>query len=353
MTKSLAVPPVLVHPNGHSPVDVSTGQVPPTQPGAHQHPGYRTEPRKLVIVEISHPTEHVRTICFEDAEGRPLVSYEPGSHLIVSAGPHRNAYSLLGDGVNPYRYEISVLRRGEGRGSDWIHRHLEVGQQVLIEGPRSNFPPAHTQTHVLLIAGGIGVTPILSHARAAVRWGRNAEVLYAHRPDSGAHREELRIMADSGDLVLYEAAGSAEMTYLLRNRLADQPLGTHAYACGPTGLLETYLELGSAIGWPVGRLHFEHFQAPAPEPGVDFLATVASTGQKLTVPSGVTLLDTLISVGLPIPFLCRQGVCGECAIPIRGGQIEHRDHVFTTAEREAGNRMLSCVSRGTDLEVDL
>lgn len=322
-------------------------------PNAHQHAGYRTESRWLAVTEIADLTTDVRTVALTDVDGRPLAGYEPGSHLIVSAGPHRNAYSLLGDGVNPYRYEISVLRRGGARGSDWIHCHLEVGQQLLIEGPRSHFAPSHAQRHVLLVAGGIGITPILSHARAAVRWGRSAEVLYAHRPGPGAHGEELRAMADAGQLVLHEAISRAEMTRLLRRRLADQPLGTHAYACGPTGMLETYLELGSAIGWPVGRLHLEHFQAPAPAPGVEFTVTVASTGETLTVPAGVTLLDTLIAGGLQVPFLCRQGVCGECSIPVRGGEIEHRDHVLCDAEREAGNRMLCCVSRGIDIEVDL
>lgn len=321
--------------------------------GDHQHPGYQVQPRHLLVAETVDVTPSIRHVVLVDAAGGPLAGYEPGSHLIVSAGPYRNAYSLVGDGVNPYEYAVSVLRRGAGGGSDWIHQHLTVGQHILVEGPRSHFAPAHAQRHALLVAGGIGITPILSHARAARRWGRTAEVVYAYRPGSGAHLDELRELVDAGAISLFEATDSGQMTSLLQQRLADQPLGTHAYACGPTGLLDSYLELGRQAGWPDVRLHLEHFEAPAPPPGADFTALLTSTGEILDVASGVSLLDRLLASGVSVPFLCRQGVCGECSIPVRAGKIEHRDHVLTPAEREAANRMICCVSRGENIEVDL
>jgi ferredoxin-NADP reductase len=321
--------------------------------GEHQHRAYHTETRQLVVTAIEQLTPAVRNLVLADPSGGPLAPYPPGSNLILETGSNRNAYSLIGDGLNPYAYSISVLRRGAGGGSDWLHDHVGVGDLIGVTGPRSHFAAVYDQKHALLVAGGIGITPILSHALAARHWGRTAEIIYAYRPGSGAHLDLVRELGSGNGITLYEAFDRAELRAILLERMADQPLGTHAYACGPAGLLESYLELGRRAGWPAFRLHAEHFSAPLPEPGHEFTVTIASTGAKLSVASGVSLLDSLLAAGAEVPYLCRQGVCGECSIGVRGGMIEHRDHVLSTAERDAGNRMLCCVSRGANIEVDL
>lgn len=323
---------------------------------AHLHPRYATGVRTLRVVDARDAAPDVRHIVLADSGGGGLTPYEPGSHLVVSAGGHRNAYSLVGDGLNPDRYAVSVLRRGQGRGSDWLHDHLRVGDDLEVEGPRSSFAPRHDQRHALLVAGGIGITPILSHARAARRWARSAEVLYSYRPGRAAHLDDVRALAAEGAIRLVEADSVAATRELLAARFAAQPLGTHAYACGPVSMLETYLELGTAAGWRAERLHLERFEAPELDPGVEFTVSLATTGGRLTVPSGVSLLQTLLDAGLAVPNLCRQGVCGECRVPVRSGAIEHRDLVLSDAEKRAGDTMLSCVSRagtGPEIEVDL
>lgn len=328
-------------------------------PAAHLHPGYRTGLRRLRVVEAREVAPDVRHLVLVDPAGGPLTGYEPGSHLVVNAGEageqRRNAYSLLDDGVNPRRYTISVLRRGRGGGSDWLHDRLAVGEDLEIEGPRSSFAPRHDQRNALLVAGGIGITPVLSHARAALRWGRSAEIVYAHRPGRGAHLDEVRALAAEGAITLHEADSAAEARELLAVRLTDQPLGTHAYACGPIAMLETFLELGQAAGWPADRLHVERFEAPRLDPGVAFEVTLTSTGERLRVPPGVSLLQSLLDAGRAVSSLCRQGVCGECVVPVRAGAIEHRDLVLTEAEKAAGDVVISCVSRaaGPEIEVDL
>ncbi|SEN89308.1 PDR/VanB family oxidoreductase [Cryobacterium luteum] len=338
-----------------------TRAVDPRKPG-HQHPSFDTGVRSLVVTAVRELTDAIVQIVLEDPAGGMLAAYEPGSHLIVQAGPVRNTYSLIDDGVNPHRYAISVLRRSapvpaggsaESSGSAWLHDYVQVGRRVEIEGPRSLFAPVTTERKALLIAGGIGVTPILSHTRAAARWGRPAEVIYSYRAGCGAHRDDLRALAASGAITLHEVHTRTDAAALLSERLAAQPMGTHAYACGPPAFVDRYLELGEAAGWPADRLHSERFEVPPQDAGLPFAAIIASTGARLAVPAGVSLLQTLLDNGHDVANLCRQGVCGECRIPVRSGQIEHRDYVLSEREKADNTTMLCCVSRGAEIEVDL
>lgn len=315
----------------------------------HAHDAYRTGVRTLRVSEVRPLTRDVTHFRLVPADGTPLTPYQPGSHLIVTAGEHRNAYSLVDDGINPTSYGVSVLRRGEGGGSDWLHDRVVAGDLLEVEGPRSMFPPVLDQRHALLVAGGIGVTPVLSHARAIGRLGGSAEVLYSYRSGHAAHLDDLRRLAEAHQGITLREATTVEATVaLLTERFAAQPLGSHAYACGPPAMLETYQQVAAAAGWPRGRVHLERFTAPERDPGSPFTAVVSTTGRRLAVGPGVSLLTALLDAGVPVPNLCRQGVCGECRIPVRGDAIEHRDLVLSDDEKAAGDTLLCCVSRGAD-----
>lgn len=180
--------------------------------------------------------------------------------------------------------------------------------------------------------------------------------MYSYRPGCEAHLDDLRALAQQPNITLHEVSGGVEATAeLLAERFRSQPLGTHAYACGPAALLETYTELAVQAGWPTARVHLERFSAPEQEPGDPFTVTLSSTGSQIDVPAGVSLLQRLLDSGVEVANLCRQGVCGECRIPpVRGGTIEHRDLVLSDEEKALGDAMLCCVSRGgEDIEVDL
>lgn len=320
---------------------------------AHLHPAYGTATRALRVIGVTPLTAQITHFELAATDGATLTPYQPGSHLIVTAGEYRNAYSLVGDGMCPTRYGISVMRRGEGRGSDWLHDNLSVGDLLEVEGQRSMFAPVLNQRHALLVAGGIGVTPVLSHARAIARDGGSADIVYSYRPGHAAHLDDLRNLAAATGITLFEATTVEATRSVLAQRFSDQPLGTHAYACGPAAMLDTYTELAAAAGWPAPRVHLERFTAPERDPGEPFSVTVASTGQVIDVPAGVSLLQRLLDNGLQVENLCKQGVCGECRIPVRTGEIEHRDFVLTEDEKAANDAMLCCVSRGKDIEVDL
>ncbi|GLZ08829.1 ferredoxin [Actinomadura sp. NBRC 104412] len=282
--------------------------------------------------------------------GGGLPPFVPGSHLVVHCGERRrNAYSLTGSGAPSAEYRISVLRESADGGSAWMHR-LSAGDEVTAEGPRSAFPPVATARHHVLIAGGIGVTPLLSHARAAVEWGRSFTMFYAHR--TGAHADELRELCGER---LREFSGRDEFTAALRDALVSQPLGTHAYVCGPSGLIDAVCGLAAGAGWPEQRVHVERFSTDDLEPGRPFTARLARSGIEVEVPSGVSLLEALERAGVEVPHMCRQGVCGECRVGVLSGRPEHRDLFLSEGERAAGDAMMCCVSRALDgkVEVDL
>jgi len=312
----------------------------------------------LTVAEVVPLTQGVRHVRFADAAGRTLPSFTPGSHLVLSCGtgvdgrPRRNAYSLTGPEFEPDHYSISVRLDEHGRGgSRWVHE-LGVGQVVRAGMPRSAFAPVLTARHHVLVAGGIGVTPILSHVRAARKWGRSFEVHYIFREGDGPHLEDLRELCRDR-LHIYNTPES--FWAHMEPALLDQPLGTHLYVCGPPGLIDALTGRARQDGWPDARVHYEHFGVGDLDPGNPFTAHLGRTGVDVTVDSGVSLLEALESEGLAVPSLCRQGVCGECRLPVRGGGVDHRDMYLSEAEKAVGDCMMPCVSRarGERLELDL
>ncbi|NLS10721.1 oxidoreductase [Nesterenkonia sp. MY13] len=313
-----------------------------------------TDQRRLRVTEVRSLCPEIRQITLEPLEGTALMGFQPGSHLILHAGEHRNAYSLTGDGIMPSRYTVSVLKRNDDGGSAWLHQHLAPGSEITAEGPVSMFAPVHNQQHALLVAGGIGITPVLSHASALAALQKSAEVIYAYKPHRAAHVDQLREICHSAGFRLTEVTSAGNCRKALRDRMSDQPVGSHAYVCGPMSMLESFLEIGAAAGWPEYRLHLERFEAPELDPGEEFALRVSGSPEDLRVPVGVSILETLESAGYSVPNMCRQGVCGQCQISVRSaGSLEHRDYVLTEEEKAAGGSLMVCVSRGTDVEVAL
>jgi ferredoxin-NADP reductase len=279
-----------------------------------------------------------------------LPSFTPGSHLVVECGPVANAYSLTGDGVGPTVYTISVLLCPNGSGgSQWIHREVRPGDTVTALAPRSAFAPVLQAARHLLIAAGIGITPMVSHLRGARRWGRRVELLYVHRPGRGAHLDDIGALTGDATIVTDRRAFAAALDVAL----ASQPFGTHAYVCGPPSFIEAVTTAATELGWPASRVHVEHFGITAIEPGEPFEVHLGATGETFTVDAGVSLLAALQARGHDVPNLCRQGVCGECRITVTAGEVLHRDLFLGEHERETGGSMMSCVSRAAGNRLEL
>lgn len=305
---------------------------------------------QMRVAAATAPTGGVRELVLV-SEGPALPSFAPGSHVVVECGDgRRNAYSLTGPGVEPDHYAISVRLAADGRGgSRWLHE-VAVGQHVSVSRPRSDFPPVLSARHHMHLAGGIGITPVLSHVRAAVAWRRPFEVHYVGRPGSLAHLEELRELC--GDRLAVYPDRRALWAFL-DPALRDRPLGTHLYTCGPATMIEEVAVRAEAAGWPRQRLHSERFAAAAADPGAPFAAKLGRSGVLVPVAPGTSLLDALLAKGIDVANMCRQGVCGECRLPVRGGGIDHRDHYLTDEERAVGDSLMACVSRAAGDLVEL
>lgn len=293
-----------------------------------------------------------RTLTLALADGALLPPFVPGSHLVVDCGGRLNAYSLLDDGVRADAYRISVLHCANGAGgSRWVHESLRIGDLVGVSCPRSAFAPIAQARHHLLIAAGIGVTPMISHVRAARRWGRSYSLLYRYRIGAAAHLTELR---ELGGARLEEFTSRDTFGARVSEALVSQPMGTHLYVCGPAGFTDAVLGSAADTGWPPARLHSERFSGAALDPGRRFVVRLRESGTVVEVPPGVSLLEALEARGVDVQNRCRQGVCGECRVGVSSGTPEHRDLFLSDAERAANDTVLCCVSRAHDeLEVML
>ncbi|CAN5844367.1 PDR/VanB family oxidoreductase [soil metagenome] len=304
----------------------------------------------LVVRAIDDGLPGIRTLTLARPDGAPLPSFTPGSHLVIECGAVANAYSLTGESLAPSEYTVSVLDRPTGAGgSRWIHE-LAAGDTVVTLAPRSAFAPVLSAKRHLFVAAGIGITPIVSHLRNARRWDRDARLLYLHRDGRGAYVEEIKALTDDAQIFSDRTAFMAEVA----PELADQPIGTHLYICGPAAFMADVTAMAVSLGWPASRIHLERFGIDTLDAGKPFEVTLRDE-QSFTVPSGVSLLEALEDRGLPVPNLCRQGVCGECRVSVSKGNILHRDLYLSNADKESGEVMMSCVSRaaGDRLELNL
>jgi ferredoxin-NADP reductase len=309
----------------------------------------------LVVASAVPLTTDVRQLTLVAPDGGRLPSYPPGASLGLRWRPGRlNSYSLTGEGDSPRAYRISVLRvPGGSGGSAWAHAQRE-GATIETAAPRSAFAPAARARRHLLVAGGIGITPLLSHARWHVRWGNEFALYYVDRPDRAPHLEELRDLCATGGRDRLHVYPSRDALWEdLAPALASQPLGTQLYVCGPLGMIDAVTGAAGARHWPEHRVSFEAFGAADEGPRAPFRAALTESGRRIEVSAAETLLEALERGGMNVPSMCRQGVCGECRTPVTSGRVDHRDLVLSGPEKAGGQWVMPCVSRAADGELEL
>jgi ferredoxin-NADP reductase len=279
----------------------------------------------------------------EPADRRPFAPFTAGAHIDVTtpAGPVRQ-YSLCGNPSDARRYAIAVKREAEGRGgSISMHGALEEGEPLAFSGPRNLFKLAPAGES-LLIAGGIGITPIYAMAQALAAAGRPWELHYCARSaEHAAFRSELEVLAQGRMSTYFSEAPLLDAGALLREVRPE----THVYCCGPAPLMQAVKQ--AAAHWPAERVHFEYFAAPAIAwpPNQPFEVELARSGAVLQVPRDRSILQVLRADGVDVHSACEEGVCGTCETRVLAGEPEHRDMLLTDAEKAAGRTMMVCVSR--------
>jgi ferredoxin-NADP reductase len=224
-----------------------------------------------------------------------------------------------------------------------MHERVKAGMELTVSVPANQFPTAEHATKHLLVAGGIGITPIFAQRLELKARGEACELHYTYRSAShAAFVEILELESDPGIHQYDNALGNRlDVDALLRK----QPDGTHVYVCGPEPLMDAVIAAALGLGWPGGSVHYERFGVPR-EGGAPFEVFCRYSGKTVRVGGDETLLEALERAGLTVPFACRAGSCGACEVPVLEGEVEHRDHVLTPQERADGRKILTCVSRG-------
>lgn len=314
----------------------------------------RFDSRQLRVTQMTWEADGVLSVRLADPSGAKLPSWQPGSHLALQlSGGLVREYSLCSDPADHSGWSVAVLREPTSRGgSAHVHEQLRVGDLLTVDGPRNNFALEAAGRYVL-IAGGIGITPIISMARHLEDEGADWTMLYAGRCGATmAFVDEIRELA--GERLTFHADDLAGGPPSLSAQLADVDDDTLVYVCGPEPLLAA---VAAGLSDP-GRMRLERFKAPepiAPSEGGDqpFDIVCSGSGKRVHVPTDTTALAALEAAGFAMPSSCTEGICGTCETKVVAGTVDHRDFLLTDAEKEAQNTMFVCVSRALTPELTL
>jgi vanillate O-demethylase ferredoxin subunit len=307
----------------------------------------------VIRVRVLHKAVEAEGICsFELAadDGRPLPAFSAGSHVDVQvADGLTRQYSLCNDSAETHRYLIGVLREPASRGgSTAMHDRVQVGDVIQISAPKNHFALAHEAQSHLLLAGGIGITPILCMAERLAQTGADFALHYCTRSAARtAFAARIRASAFTDKVAFHHDDGDAAQKIDIAALLAQPQAGTHVYVCGPKGFMDAVLGTARANGWPESQLHFEFFSADVQPRDADeaFDVKLASSGRVVHIPKGVTVLNALADAGIVVPSSCEQGVCGTCITRVIEGVPDHRDMYFTPEEQAANAEFTPCCSR--------
>ena len=301
--------------------------------------------RVMAIVKAADAIMDIRLLALD---GQPLPVADAGSHIDVRLpnGLIRQ-YSVHRYDPSDGSYSIGVgLSEPSRGGSAFIHAYLRVGDMLEVSAVRNNFPLERNAGTYLFIAGGIGITPILSMIRWCDANDKLWQLLYCVRSRSRA--AYIEHLPRGGKLVFHtddENAGRPDLQAFIRQASSTDQL----YCCGPAPLMNAVRDVAQAY-LPSDQVHFELFSAPqlgAPEKQQNnsFVVELARSGMEVTVPANTSLLDALEGAGIMVPYSCREGLCRTCECRVLAGEIDHRDYVLSDEERASNAVILQCVSR--------
>ena len=294
----------------------------------------------IYLFELRHP------------EGTDLPGFTAGAHVTVkSPNGSLRKYSRCNDPAERDRYVIAVKRDPAGRGGSVdLVDNARVGDSVELSAPHNAFDLAERAPSFILIAGGIGITPIMAMARQLNGEGRRYQLYYLTRSaEHTAFREELQGAEFAGRVIVHHDGGEPRDSFDLWPVL-EKPSNAHVYCCGPRPLLESVRDMTGH--WSPAAIHFESFAdaAAAARPGdKTFTVVLAKSGDRIEVPPGVSILEAMRARGHEAPSSCESGTCGTCRTRLVSGEADHRDLVLVDDERQA--QIMICVSRAVSAEI--
>lgn len=298
----------------------------------------------LEVAAIVHEAEGVVSLELRDPNREPLPAWEPGAHLdLILNGSIERQYSLCGDPADTTVWRVAVLREPQSRGgSAYIHDRLLVGDLITVRGPRNNFPLVAGDEY-RIIAGGIGITPLLPMVERLESSGADWRILYGGRSRASmAFVQRLDRFAEKVELRPEDEFGLLD----LKGFLAGVGAASRVYVCGPEALIQAVEALSG--GWPAGVLNVERFhpkEGALEGPNTEFTVICEHSGIEVVIPADRSIVDVLMENGIDVPTSCREGTCGTCETFVLEGIPDHRDSVLSKAEQDSNEMMMVCCGR--------
>jgi tetrachlorobenzoquinone reductase len=298
---------------------------------------------EVMLTAIRFAARDTNLYSFERPDGGVLPPVTPGAHisLMLPSGVERQ-YSLTNYGTDLTEYVVGVKLDPNSRGGSlFMHNQLRVGTKITIDGPLNNFPLVEDAEHVVLVAGGIGVTPIYCMAKRLIELGRSWEMHYSTRSrEDAAFLKEL----EQYEQVHFHFDDENDGKFLdVPGIVGKAPQNAHLYCCGPKPMLDAFEK--ACTGRPPDNIHVEYFtpkyEAAA---GGGFTVVLARSNKEINVPEGKTILQVVREAGLDVPFSCEEGICGACETRVVEGIPDHRDSILTESERAQNATMMICCS---------
>jgi ferredoxin-NADP reductase len=314
---------------------------------------------ELRVTAIRYEAAGIHTFELQSTSGGLLPAFDAGAHIDVNlANGLIRSYSLANSPSERDRYVIGVNRdRASRGGSAYMHDEVRVGDILTVSAPRNNFPLAEDAAHSVLLAGGVGITPLRSMLHRLLALGRSWELIYCARGrQHAAFFDELTALAkQSGNRVRFNFDGETpEQRLDLPTLLSTLPDHSHFYCCGPLSMLEAFEKATAEL--PSERIHVEYFAArePLATSGL-FNVRLARTGRVLRIALGQTILDAVLDAGVRVSYSCMEGICGSCETGVIDGVPDHRDLVLSREQQCANKKMMICCSgsKSPELVLDL
>jgi len=308
----------------------------------------KSETFAVRVRSVSWEAQGILSYDLRPFAGRELPPFTAGAHIdLLLPGGMVRSYSLVNPQEERHRYVIAVNRDAASRGgSRFVHESVRPGDTLTVSSPRNNFPLAEDAGHSVLIAGGIGITPLWCMIQRLQALGRSWELYYCTRTrQSAAFLEPLQGLGRRVNTDLHfnfdQEPGGRMLD--IAAVVASAPANAHLYCCGPLPMLEAFER--AAASRPPAQVHTEYFSArEAPSVDGGFTVVLARSKVELEVPKGKTILDALLDNGFDSPYSCLEGVCGTCEARVLEGIPDHRDLVLSKEEKESNRSMMICCS---------
>lgn len=302
----------------------------------------------VTIVAIRLEAENVMSYELAPRQGA-LPAAGAGSHVdLYLANGLVRSYSLCNTPKAGENYVVAVALASDSRGgSSFMHQQASVGMHLSIGQPRNNFRLSDAPGPSIFVAGGIGITPILSMLHSLSQQKRQWRLHYFARSETRApFRHVLQKLAAEGhgEVQFIYNDGPESGRVKVADVLAEVAPEAHLYCCGPSAMLQDFESF--LANTPADRVHVERFagSVDAAQPRDDFTIELARSNIRLCVRQGISILDTILAAGIEVPFSCKEGVCGACEVAVLDGVPEHRDMVLSEAEKAANMSILICCS---------